>query len=69
MCADAEMPKLPEKSLVASTREAKRLAKELSAKIPELERCGALLAAAHLQASVDALCKQFDIAKITSTFE
>lgn len=67
MCADVEIPRILEYTVVASTREAKRLAKELSAKVPELERCGALLAAAHLQASVDALCKQFDIARITST--
>lgn len=67
--ADIEVPRIPEKSLVASTREARRLAKELSARIPELERCGALLPAAHLQTCIDALCKQFDIARIASTSE
>ncbi|WP_198045743.1 hypothetical protein [Novosphingobium aquimarinum] len=65
--ADVEMPTELEKTVVASIREARRLANELSAKIPELERCGALLAAAHLQTCVDTLCKQFDIARITST--
>ncbi|WP_168176409.1 hypothetical protein [Novosphingobium sp. PC22D] len=54
---------------MASIREARMLAKDLSLKIPELEKCGAHVAAAHLQAAIDALCKQFDIPRITSALE
>ncbi|MCT2401063.1 hypothetical protein [Novosphingobium mangrovi (ex Huang et al. 2023)] len=42
---------------------AKSLVAELEAVLPRIEAIDALLAAAHLDAAIDALCSEFDIAR------
>jgi hypothetical protein len=47
--------------------EARQLAGELGARLGELESLGALVAAAHLDVAIDALCKEFNVERNTST--
>ncbi|WP_170065822.1 hypothetical protein [Novosphingobium guangzhouense] len=45
---------------------AKSLAADLEARLGQLEAIGALLAAAHLDAAIDALCREFGIPRNAS---
>lgn len=42
---------------------ANSLIDELEERLTNLETLGALLAAAHLDAAIDALCREFDVAR------
>lgn len=45
---------------------AKQLVQELSRRLVDLEKLGALFAAAHLETAIDTLCKEFNIERDTS---
>lgn len=45
---------------------AKSLAAELEARLIDMERLGALIAAAHLEASIESLCREFGLQREAS---
>jgi hypothetical protein len=45
---------------------AKSLVTELQARLVEIESIGALVAAAHLDAAIDALCREFGVQRDAS---
>lgn len=56
-----EIPYLSEKSSVQNVTIAKSLVHELDALIVSAEAIGALVAVAHLDAAIQALCREFDL--------
>lgn len=45
---------------------AQSLASDLEARLEDLERLGALVAAAHLESAIEALCREFNLSRNVS---
>jgi hypothetical protein len=56
----------PRRDVVNKVAIAKSLVDELETKLPHLEAIDALIAAAHVDAAINALCKEFDITRDVS---
>lgn len=57
------MPGLWESTWVDKIAIANSLVGDLEDRLSSLEDLGALIAAAHLDAAIDALCREFDVAR------
>lgn len=60
------MPAPMEKTWVNTDGIAKSLVTELQARLTEIESIGALVAAAHLEAAIEALCREFGVPRNAS---
>lgn len=61
-----QVPAPMENTWVNTDGIAKSLVNELQARLAEIESIGALVAAAHLEAAIDALCREFGIERDAS---